>query len=557
MVATALPSPIERQRPYAVLSIVAFGVFIAALDLTVVSTMLPQMIVDFEIPIPAGLDDAAWIVSAYLIAYTVAMPFMGRVSDLYGRRRTFVAGLVLFALSSLAVPLAPNLPWLIAGRAAQALGGGALVPVAMAAVGDVFPAQRRAFAIGLLGAVDTVGWISGPIYGGLLVRYGPELGSWLAGRWAVAAPVAGWGWQWVFYLNLPLSILAIAAAWWGLRESAPVSDRARRSLDWTGIVLLSAGLIALNVGLSLSGGQASLSPSFDFSQTGSSGLERGLPWLIGGGLALVCFVWAESRASGSLANGLNPSRHARPAWPGRMLAALSKRPVYPLIDLTMFRQRNFALACLLNLVIGLALIVAMVDVPLFVNAVVVQDQSLDALVREAALQSGQILTALTVAMSLASVIGGWLCGRFGYRLPALAGQLMTATAFFLMSRWGPGQQPLPMAIHLALAGLGFGLVTAPVATATIDAVGPELRGIAAGLVLILRLMGMSIGLSALTAWGLSRFDVLSAAYSVTDLNADVVSEITARVLGETFLAAACLTLLGVIAAAGLRRRAEV
>src|SRR5512147_358372 len=121
----ALSSPSLRRNPYFILALVALGVFVAAADLTVVSTMLPQMIFDFQIPVPAGLDDAAWIVSAYLIAYVVTMPFMGRVSDVYGRRLVYAVSMLIFAAGSLLVPLVSSLPPLIAGRVIQALGGGA------------------------------------------------------------------------------------------------------------------------------------------------------------------------------------------------------------------------------------------------------------------------------------------------------------------------------------------------------------------------------------------------------------------------------------------------
>jgi MFS family permease len=291
-----------------------------------------------------------------------------------------------------------------------------------------------------------------------------------------------------------------------------------------GAALLTAALVAINVGLSKSGGQAAVAPTFDFSQAEPSGLGRTLPWFAGGLLALGAFVWAEGRIA------------------------------HPIIDLRMFRLRNFTLACLVNFTVGFVLIVAMVDVPLFVNSVLAQGGSLDELLRSAALESGQVLTALTVSMAVASVIGGWLCGRFGYRLPAVAGLLMTAAAFALMSTWGPDESRWRMALHLALGGFGFGLVTSPVGTATIDAVSPDLRGVASGLVLILRLMGMSVGLSALTAWGLHQFEVLSLPYSITELGQVIVS-ITARVLDEMFLAAAVVTLLGVGLALGLRRRA--
>jgi MFS family permease len=231
---------------------------------------------------------------------------------------------------------------------------------------------------------------------------------------------------------------------------------------------------------------------------------------------------------------------------------VESRVAHPIIDLRMFRLRNFTLACLVNFVVGFVLIVAMVDVPLFVNSVLAQGGSLDELLRNAALESGRILTALTAAMAVASVIGGWLCGRFGYRLPSATGLLMTAAGFALMSSWGPDESRWRMAFHLALGGFGFGLVTSPVATATIDAVASDLRGVASGLVLILRLMGMSVGLSALTAWALHRFEVLSLPYSITELGQVIVS-LTAQVLDETFLAAALVTLLGVGLALGLRR----
>ena len=206
----------QDLNPYVVLAVVSFGVFIAADDLTVVSTMLVQMLRDLDISIQTQLDEAAWIVNAYLIAYVVTMPFMGRVSDIFGRRLVFVACLGIFAVGSVMVVLAPNLPWMVVARAVTGIGGGAMVPVAIAIVGDVFPDERRPFAMGILGAVDTAGWIWGPLFGATLVRY--------------------LSWRWQFYLNLPLSALAAAAAFYALRDlrSPVVSERGSRRLDVVG-----------------------------------------------------------------------------------------------------------------------------------------------------------------------------------------------------------------------------------------------------------------------------------------------------------------------------------
>ena len=203
----------RKSSANTILIVLAFGVFVAADDLTVVSTMLRQIVFDLEIPLPDGLDDAAWIVNAYLIAYVVVMPFVGRISDILGRRPVYIAAFTLFLAGSIWVPLAPNLPSFIFGRVLTALGGGAMVPIGMAIIGDVYEAKKRPTALGTLGAIDTAGWVWGPLYGALLIRY--------------------LSWQWQFYLNIPLALIGIAASWWVLRDLPRPIGRPR--IDWLGI----------------------------------------------------------------------------------------------------------------------------------------------------------------------------------------------------------------------------------------------------------------------------------------------------------------------------------
>jgi EmrB/QacA subfamily drug resistance transporter len=511
---TAKRSAQSRQglNPYFVLAVVSFGVFIAADDLTVVSTMLVQMLRDLDISIQTQLDEAAWIVNAYLIAYVVAMPFMGRVSDIFGRRVVFVGCLAIFAFGSVLVILAPNLQWMVVARAVTAIGGGAMVPVAIAVIGDVFSPERRPFSMGILGAVDTAGWIWGPLYGAMLVRY--------------------LSWRWQFYLNLPLSALAAALAFYALRDlpSPAVSRKRGRQLDVLGVVLLTVALLAVNIGLTQAGGGlGGASPSFDFDQPQAthSSPGRAAPIIVVGAITFGLFALAERRQ------------------------AIIKR-VPPLIDLTMFRRRNFNLACLVNFSTGFVLIIAMVNVPIFVNVI------LGETIESAALESGQILSALTIAMAIASVVGGWLCERFGYRLPTLLGLAFMGSAFLLMgTTWEVDVNYGPMAVHLALAGAGFGLVIAPTATAVVDDAAAEQRGVASALVIVLRLMGMTIGLSVLTAWGLHRFDVLGKAElpPLTDPGyLESLTRITARVLRETFLISGVVALVTFLPAGMLHGR---
>ena len=152
-----------------VLGILCLGVFSTALDQTVVVAALPSVMVDLEIPL-TDLDKASWIVTAYLISYTVAMPLAGRLSDVYGRVKMFQVALVLFSVGSAFVALAPNFPWVVSARVFQAIGGGATVPISLAmAVGVVAP-QKKGIAIGLVAASAEAGSVLGPLFGPSLWR---------------------------------------------------------------------------------------------------------------------------------------------------------------------------------------------------------------------------------------------------------------------------------------------------------------------------------------------------------------------------------------------------
>lgn len=503
-----MPRP---PTPRAILAVVAFGVFVAADDLTVVSTMLRQIIFDLEIPLPDGLDQAAWIVNAYLIAYVVVMPFVGRLSDLWGRRRVFMAAYLLFLIGSIWIPLADSFGAFLAGRVLTALGGGAMVPVALAVVGDVYPAQRRATALGTLGAIDTAGWVWGPLYGALLIRF--------------------LSWEWQFYLNIPLSLIGMGLTWWALADLPIPSERPR--IDWGGTAVLTIALLSLNLAL-LGGGDIQAAGSFtDITNTQSGLAAYGWPLMGVTAVSLLIFILIERR-----------------------LLDHPQRP--PLINLRLFQRPNFTTAVLINFFVGCALIIPMVNVPLVINV-------LEIGVSEAAITSGLLLSGLTGAMALFSYAGGRLTERVGYRWVTAVGLLFCTIGLGLMgSGWQVDTPYSLMAIQLALLGSGLGLVIAPIGTAVINAAPVADRGVAASLVIVLRLMGMSVGLAALTAYGLRRFDWLRTRIPLPDLPltdpayqqaiVDGLIQVTVRVLTETFLVTAVVTGIALLIALRLRHQ---
>jgi MFS family permease len=520
---------------------VLLAVFVAALDLTVISTLLPGMIVDLGITI-TELDRAAWIVTAYLLAYTLAIPLLGRLSDRFGRTSILLAALLLFAVGSLWCAMAEGLVGLIAGRVIQALGGGAMVPVTMALLADRLPVGQRAGALGLVAAVDTAGWVAGPLYGAAVVGL---LGSW----------------HWVFWVNLPL-VLATALAlglearsggqaaadgasaatgrgWlgWGMLKLALLAGRWRRSggsglsrwlegvsgIDWAGAGLLTLALLGINLGLSVGGeglaGGAGLAADAANDQPLAAWRW---PLLLGGLLALVGFVAVERRAA------------------------------RPLVPIELWRRRPFAAASLINLLLGATLIIAMVNVPVFVNTLAPD-------LMTAQWQSAILLTPLTGGLALGSLVGGWLAGRWGLRLVALLGLLLAALGFGLIGGWPARLDLVSMAPPLGVLGLGFGLVMAPAAGAAIDSAGDRDYGIASALVLVWRLTGMAAGLSALTAWALSQLSQRLAALPPPLLSGEAGAtarlaaelarravEVGTRVLGDTFWIAGGLCLLALL-----------
>jgi len=415
---------LTARRGALLLALAGAGLFVAALDAYVVVTLLPAMSGDVGVTIE-NFEQATPIVTGFLAGYVVAMPLLGAYSDARGRVPVYIACLAAFAAGSAVTATAglwpfAGLPWLVAGRFVQGLGGGGMVPLALALAADLFAGRARTVALGSVAGLQEAGSVLGPLYGA-----------------TVAAAASATGWRFVFWLNVPLAALCAAGVAISSRIASPAVPRAS-TIDWAGGMLLGAGLGAAVL---------ALYPDDPEHRPVNSLF---VPAVLIALVALGAYGWRQTRR------------------------------LDPLIPRDLLRSRAFTGVVAANLLIGAALIVTLVDVPIVGRLVFNLD----------ALGSGLFL---------------------GNRITGVAGALVSAIAFAQMATWSANELALRIGpikqadLALGLCGLGFGLVIAPLTAGVLAMTRGESHGLATSLVVLARTMGMLFGLSALTAFGLYRF----------------------------------------------------
>ena len=433
------------RRPL-LLGLAGAGLFVAALDAYVVVTLLPAMSGDVGITIE-NFEQATPIVTGFLAGYVVAMPLLGAYSDARGRIPVYVVCLAAFALGSVVTATSglwsfAQLPWLVAGRFLQGLGGGGLVPLSLALAADLYRDRSRAVALGSVAGLQEAGSVLGPIYGATVTAAAAGLG----------------GWRFVFWLNIPLSLLCgagLLAA--GRRQDAGAPTTS--AIDWLSALLLGLGLGALVFALYPDDPEHRAVNAL-FVPIGAFAV-----------VLLGAYTWRQVRR------------------------------LEPLIPRVLLRSPAFLGATAANVLIGAALIVTLVDVPI-VGRLVFNLEALD---------SGLLLTQFLIGVPVGAVAGGLIASRIGNRITAIAGMAVSAAAFLQMSSWTANELdlhagPLRQAdLGLAVCGLGFGLVIAPLTAGVLALTRGQSHGLATSLVVLARTMGMLVGLSTLTAFGLYRF----------------------------------------------------
>lgn len=391
---------------------IMFGLFMASMEATVVATAMPTIVGQL-----GGLEVYSWVFSAYMLTSTITVPVFGKLSDLYGRRPVYMVAMGLFLGGSMLSGQANTMTQLILFRALQGLGAGGLGPLAFTMIGDMFTFAQRARMQGVFSSVWGLSSILGPLLGGVLVDQ--------------------FSWRWVFYVNILPGLLAATVIWLAWQDSARETAGAKVQVDYAGVALLSASVVALLLGLTVVGTTAG--------------------WLL---LALAAVLAVA-------------------------LVMVERRAADPLLPLSLFGNPLFSAACAHGLLAGAAMFGAISFVPLFGQAVL----------GASATAAGALITPLMIGWVTASAVGSRLLLRLGYRTLVVVGMVSLTAGAFFMTRVHAGTSQVLLVAFLAMMGIGMGASVPAFLIAVQAAVRRRVLGAATSTLQFSRTMGGTIGVS--------------------------------------------------------------
>ena len=407
---------LSRRQVLVVFSGLMLGMLLAALDQTIVATALPTITGEL-----GGLNHLSWVVTSYLLASTVSTPLYGKLGDLYGRKRLFQIAILVFLAGSVLCGLSRSMGQLIAFRAVQGVGGGGLMVLAQAIIADVVSPRERGRYMGYFGAVFGTAMVGGPLVGGFLTDQV--------------------SWRWVFYVNIPLGILALLVT--GAVLPTTVRDR-RPRIDYLGAALLTAAVTCIVL----------------LTTWGGTEHEWGSPPIVSLGAAALVLLG--------------------------VLLAVERRTEEPVVPIHLFSSRSFNVATSVSFIIGVAMFGAISFLPLFLQ--VVKGSS--------ATSSGLLLLPLMAGLFAASTTSGQITARTGrYKVFPVAGCGAAAVAMFLLSTMDRGTPQALVTAFMVLLGIGIGLTIQTMVLAVQNAVGRGDLGVATSSVSFFRSMGGSLGVA--------------------------------------------------------------
>lgn len=411
---TAAALSVDRRRVLVIIGALMLGMLLAALDQTIVATALPTIVGDL-----GGAAHIAWIVTAYLLASTVSTPLWGKLGDLYGRKGFFQASIIIFVAGSALSGLSQSMGMLIAFRAFQGLGAGGLMVGAQAIVGDVVPPRERGKYQGMFGAVFALATVVGPLLGGFLTQDA--------------------SWRWVFYVNVPLGVVALAVTATALPGHL---GRLHHVIDYAGSVLLTLGVTALVLLTSLGG---------------TSYAWGSAPIIILGVAGVALLV----------------------AW-----AFVERRAEEPILPLKLFANKVFSATSAIGFVVGLALFGTVTFLPVFLQVAKGADPT----------NSGLQLIPMMGGLLVTSIGSGLLISRWGrYKVFPVAGSAVAVVGLYLLSLVGANTSDAVLYLSMVVLGLGLGGVMQVLVIAVQNAVRQEELGVATAGATFFRSIGGSFG----------------------------------------------------------------
>jgi EmrB/QacA subfamily drug resistance transporter len=415
----------EANRKWLTLAAVAFGLFMIMLDNTVVNVALPSIQRDLQV----GLSELEWIVTGYALTFAALMLTGGKLADLFGRRLIFVVGLGIFTLSSLACGLAESGDVLIGARIVQGVGAALMNPATLSIVAATFPPHQRGTAIGIWAGVSALALAIGPLVGGLITEH--------------------IDWSWIFFINVPVGVLAIVASFVFISESRDESEEQR--LDLAGLVTSGVGLFALTYGLIEANAHGWTS-------------ARILGAFAVAAVGLVAFVVLESRQR------------------------------LPMLDLSLFRSGTFAGANLVVLLVALAMFGVFFFVSLYMQNIL----------RYSAIEAGAAFLPMTALIILVAPLAGRTSDRIGSRWLMTVGMVLVSTQLLYFSRLDETSTFWTLLPGLLVGGVGMSLVMTPSAAAAVRSVPVDKSGVGSAVLNASRQVGGAMGIALMGAIMASR-----------------------------------------------------
>lgn len=497
------------------LTLATLAVAFAAADTYVVALALPDMMITVGLGVDQ-LQRAAPIISGFLLGYVAMLPLIGRIADVRGRVPVLTGSLVVFAFGSLITALAFDLPSVVTGRFLQGVGGGGLVPATLALVADLYPAERRAVPLGIVSAVQEIGSVIGPLYGAVIL----SVTRWEAIFWinlavglVLAVAIDRRGRQRSpdpVTMPDPLSVLLLALTLAGLILLLWEPEALISSVQWGGpfvpvtgtsrwlspVAFVVVGLFAALVVRTLTAKRPLIdlrSWARTFREADALGATI-LAVALGG--VILAFATADPQIQ--LFSPIGPYLLGLSVVAAVLFVVHLRRTERPLVPPGALRERPAWGGLVVSFFIGAALIAALIDIPVFARLTVYRDSQLDAAL---------VLLRLLIAVPIGALLGGYAVRRISAGIVTAIGMAFATAGFVLMAQWGAHSLNHVVLVTgpLLLTGLGFGLALAPVNAAVLANTADEVHGLASALVVVARMIGMLVGISALTALGLRRY----------------------------------------------------